>query len=330
MPPTKRITKAPSDEGLALTLDDPRLDVLRPDPKLVDQYVSRTMKNGESDLTYLTKCWERRENVLLVGDTQGGKTMVVNVMACVIGERMGLGKPVPVFTLSGSNGITDFDLFGQPTAYTDPVTSVESLVHLPGTVDMAARVGGILYVDEISMIPERVTSSLHPATDWRRSFTNRTKAVKIPGDGFMPEIVKLSDDLWIVGTMNPAGYRGSGNLNEAFANRFRWLEWGYTDEVENTLIPNDAVRVLGGLLRAQRDLGHIRTPLGTAALMRVARDVEEDGVEMAIYSLLSMFPANERDKVNEIIDSKSFRNLLVRGLPTGVEEGWPDGSESPF
>ncbi len=328
--PTKKIVKvAPTG---ALTMNDPRLDMLRPDPALLDEYVGREMPNGQSDTEYLLDCWRERENVLLVGDTQGGKTMLVSVMAILAAKDMGLDKPLPVFTLSASSGITDFDLFGQPTAWTDPSDNSEHIVQLPGVVDMAARVGGILYLDEVNMMPERVTSSLHPITDWRRSFTNRNKAVKVPGDGFMAETVRLHDDLWVVGTMNP-NYRGAGALNEAFANRFRFLRWDYNPDVERTLIPNEGVRLLGDALRTARATGHLRTPVGTKALMRLASDVAKNGVDMAIYCLLSMFTQDESPVVEEIIESRSFRSLIV-SMPTGVPSGWPTGAgndpNSPF
>jgi MoxR-like ATPase len=335
MPSTLTVT---GEEAIPLTIDDERLDVLRPNPLLAETYVSRTMANGDTDVDYLMKCWVKRENILLVGDTQGGKTMLINVLAIKIGEAMGLernGKvlPVPVFTLSASNGITDFDLFGQPTAWTDPETGIERLVWLPGVVDMAAKVGGILYLDEVNMMPERVTSSLHPCTDWRRTFTNRAKAVKVPGDGFMPETTTLSNDLWIAGTMNP-NYRGAGALNEAFANRFRHLDWTYDDKVERRLIPNDAVRTLGDALRQARATGHVRTPIGTAALMRLADDCTTDGVDMGLFSLTSMFTSDERMVVDEIIESRSFKALLQNAVDqvhplTGSGEGVLD-PESPF
>jgi MoxR-like ATPase len=320
---TKKIVKLPATGEL--TIDDPRLDMLRPATALLEEYVGREMPNGQTDTEYLLDCWHRRENVLLVGDTQGGKTMLVNVMAILLGQEMGLGRAVPVFTLSASSGITDFDLFGQPTAWTDP-DGVEHIVHLPGVVDMAARVGGILYLDEVNMMPERVTSSIHPITDWRRSFTNRTKAVKVPGDGFMAEQVKLHDDLWVVGTMNP-NYRGAGALNEAFANRFRFLRWDYNPDVERTLIPNEGVRLLGDALRTARATGHLRTPVGTSALMRLASDVADTGVDMALYCLLSMFTQDEVPVVEEIIESRSFRSLIV-SMPSGVPTGWPTGAPS--
>jgi len=323
------------EDAVARTIDDPRLDMYRPNPALVKEYVSRKLPNGKTDVEYLLTCWDDRENVLLVGDTQGGKTMLVNVMPVLIGAQMGLGKPLPVFTLSTSNGITDFDLFGQPTAWTNPETGQEQIVWLPGLADLATRVGGILYLDEVNMMPERVTSSLHPLTDWRRAFTNRAKAVKVPGDGFMPETVNASPNLWIVGTMNPS-YRGAGALNEAFANRFRHLEWAYDPTVEHKLIPNDAVRTLGDALRQARATGHIRTPVGTSALMRVCTDVIRDGVDMALFVLRSMFNGDEKLVFDEIIESRSFKALIANAAEgrhplAGSGDPFGTGAEaSPF
>jgi len=240
----------------------------------------------------------------------------VRVLAVLAGNVMGLGKPLPVFTLSGSSGITDFDLFGQPQSWTDD-DGKERLVWLPGVVDLASRVGGILDLDEIGMMGERVTSSLHPVCDWRRMFVNRNKPVLVPGDGFMPEQVKVSDDLWIVATTNPSTYRGSGTLNEAFANRFRHIMWDYDESVEKVLIRNEGVLALGEALRNARAVNHVRTPIGTAALIRCAQDVERDGVDMALFCLVSMFTSDERPVVNEIIESRSYRGLISKAASDG-------------
>ena len=162
----------------------------------------------------------------------------------------------------GSSGITDYDLFGQTTSYTDPVTGQERLVWLPGIVDLAAQVGGILYLDEVNAMPERVTISLHPLADHRHHFVNRNKPVCKDGQ-FMPDAVVGDLDLWIIGTYNE-GYRGMSQMNEAFINRFRHIPWGYDKAVEDKLINSPAIRILGERLRLARAANQIRTPVGTA------------------------------------------------------------------
>ena len=155
---------------------DPRLDHLRPSAQVAQghrQYQSREMANGMTDIDFFLTFTPTSTAptpttpvvppvVLLKGDTQSGKTMLVEVLAIVWAERLGLPKPMPIFTISGSAGVTDFDLFGQTTSYTDPVTGQETLVWLPGMVELAAQVGGILYLDETNALDPRYTSSLHP------------------------------------------------------------------------------------------------------------------------------------------------------------------------
>jgi hypothetical protein len=298
---------------------DPRLDHLRPSKKKVRKYIRRTMANGMTDVEFLlsftSDAYRARNeahpaNVMLKGDTQSGKTMLVEVLAVMWAEAMGLPKPMPVFTLSGSSGVTDYDLFGQTTSYTDPETGAESLVWLPGVVDMAAHCGGILYLDEVNAMGERVTSSLHPVADHRHTFVNRNKPVKRNGV-FMPETVRTHEDLWIIGTYNE-GYSGMGKLNEAFNNRFRTIPWGYDEAVENKLITSPTVRLLGDALRTARATkAHgLRTPVGTAALQNLQQDVETFGPAVAIEVFTGMFVGGEMDVVNAIVRDRSILILL--------------------
>lgn len=300
------------DEYMPLTdAMDPRLDAYRPDPKIVKEYVSRKLPGGKKDVDMLLKYWRRKQNVLLVGDTQSGKTMVTQVIAVLAAEEMGLPKPFPVFTLSGSNGVTDYDLFGQPSAFTDPETGQEHLVWLPGVVDLAVRTGSFLNLDETNMFEDRTVSALNSVCDDRRSFVNRQKAVKVPGDGYMPEIVKAHENLWVIGSYND-GYRGAGAMQEAFANRFRHIPWDYDEATEKKLITSDVVRVtIGGALRTARRAGQINTPVGVRALIQLQESAYEDGVEYALWEFLGMFPGRDRDKVEVILRDRSAEPLLT-------------------
>ena len=291
---------------------DPRLDHLRPSREVLKHYIARQMMNGMSDTDFLLKYTNdfyraknegHPANIMLKGDTQGGKTMLVSVLAILWADALGLPKPMPVFTLSGSSGVTDFEMFGQAVTYTDPDTGLDRLVHLPGVVTLAAQCGGILYLDEINAMGERVTSSLHPVSDHRHTFTNHGKAV-LKGGVFMPEYVKAHPDLWIVGTYNDGNYRGMGEMNEAFINRFRHIRWDYDESVEDQLIASPSIRLLGTGLRNARaaNVKGFKTPVGTAALMRLEQDVQEMGVDMGLEIFMGMFKRSEYDTVKEILD----------------------------
>ena len=294
--------------------DDPRLDPWRPDPKdpSIKKYINRVMPNGQTDVDFLMSFYEKKENVLLVGDTQSGKTLMVSVLAVLAGQKRPSGKPLPVFLLSGSSGVSEFDLYGQPTAFTTPEGG-ERLVWLPGVVDLACRVDAcILYMDEVNMMGERVTSALHSVCDHRRSFVNRMKAVRVVHEGtetFIPEIVKASDGMWIVGTINPAGYKGA-SMGEAFLNRWVHIPWGYDEAVEKKLIPSATVRLLGQALREARATRAINTPIGTAALSRLCEQVTDYGVETSLWMLTAMFTPQEQPKVEAIIQDRSIKMLL--------------------
>ena len=311
---------------------DPRLDHLRPKASKFRRYIKRTMPNGMTDVEYLltytndfyrSKNDLRPANVMLKGNTQSGKTFLVEMLAVAWSVKMGYPKPMPVFTLSGSNGVTDFDMFGQVTSYTDPATGTESLVWLPGTVALAAQCGGILYLDEINAIPDRVLISLNPLADHRHMFVNRNKPVFRHGQ-FMAEVVEAHPDLWIVGTYNE-GYRGMGEMNEAFLNRFRHIRWDYNEKVEKTLVRSPAVLLLGEALRTARAANQrgLRTPVGTTALQHLEEDIESFGIEMGLDTFVSMFKEAEADVVREIIDGRSIRALLE-------QEKMASEAESPF
>ena len=311
---------------------DARLDHLRPSKAKVRKYIKRVMANGMSDvdflLTFTTDVHRadnelRPANIMLKGDTQSGKTFMVEVLAVMWSERMGLPKPMPIFTLSGSAGVTDFDLFGQTTSYTDPNTGQESLVWLPGVVDMAAQCGGILYLDEVNAMAERVTSSLHPLSDHRHQFINRNKPVYRHGQ-FMPEVVMGHQDLWIIGTYNE-GYAGMGKMNEAFQNRFRHIRWDYDEAVEAKLVDSPTVLFLGKALREARKANSrgVRTPVGTAALIRLARDVDSFGVELALEVFVGMFQPGETDVVEAIIEDRSVIMLLNEEVEQRAREAAP-------
>ena len=186
------------------------------------------------------------------------------------------------------------------------------LVWLPGIVELAAQCGGILYLDEMNAMGERVTSSLHPVIDHRHMFVNRNKPLWKDGQ-FMPSTVVASLDMWVVATYNE-GYRGMGKMNEAFAERFEHILWDYDPAVENRLVKSPTVRLLGEALRNARKASEIQTPIGTSGLQRIQRNVTAMGAELAMQVLLGKFDASERDVVSAIIEDRSIILMLREEL----------------
>lgn len=298
---------------------DPALDRFRPDANIVKRYVARIMPNGMKDYEFLLALRRERnddgyiDNLALVGETQSGKTMLVQVLAVLAAEEDGMAKPYPVFTLNGGVGITNYDLFGQPTAVT--INGRETIVWMEGLVPMAARCGGILYLDEWNAVPPAQAVSIHPVLDDRRSFTNYKKAVPDGHGGWAPETMPLNKNLWTITTVNP-GYKGTQSMAEASTNRFYWLTWDYDEAVEKKLVPSPSALAVGTALREARSQRILSLPVGTSALQRFVRDCAVFGADMAIESLVSMFPINERDRVRAIITDRGFLDLLKAEYPT--------------
>ena len=297
---------------------DPSLDEFRPDPKLVKEYISRTLIGDFTDIEYLLHLRDQRDgngyspNVALVGETQSGKTMLVRVLACLAAERDGLPKPYPIFTLNGSMGITSYDLFGQTSAVI--VDGHETLVWMDGLVPRAINCGGFLYLDEWNAVAPQQATALHPILDDRREFVNYQKAVPDGHGGFRPERVVANTSLGVLATIN-SGYKGTQTMAEASTNRFRWLSWDYDNATEEKLVPSPTVRLVGEALRTARAERALTVPVGTSALQRFNHDCATFGPENAVWVLMGMYPPAERDRVQTIIEDRGFLDLLKAEYP---------------
>lgn len=298
---------------------DPALDRFRPSRHVVDLYVSRNVPGGLTDIDYMLKLRDQRDsrgfspNVALVGDTQSGKTMLVQVLACLAADRDGMPKPYPVFTLSGSSGITSYDLFGQTTAV--EVNGREQLVWMEGLVPMALHCGGFLYLDEWNAVPPSQAVSVHPVLDDRRQFVNYQRAIPSGHGGWAPEVVDAKSTLWCLSTINP-GYKGTQTMAEATSNRFRWVPWDYDKDTEKSLVPSVTIRTIGDELRNLRVQRVVTLPVGTSALQRFNHDCVTFGVENALWVFQGMFPPNERERVITMIEDRGFKDMLQAEYPS--------------
>ncbi len=304
------LSKVYADPDPATVTQDPALDIFRPNPSIIDHYEYRHLPGGKKDLNILFRAFRKRENTMLTGNTQSGKTFVVEVAAVDIAKRLGFEKPFPVITLSGSSGVTDFDLFGQNAVVAEE--SAEKLVWLYGLVAMAAAAGEpvFLVIDEPTHMDGRVLSSLHSLLDDRRAFINRAHAVSDGNGGYRPDMVKAQDDLWIVSTTNQ-GYRDNAPLPEAFANRFSFIRWDYDAKVEEKLFKLATTRMIAKLTRNAREAGHLNHPIGVRALQMFEAAALEIDPEYAIWNFVSGFPIREVAKVEQLLEEDAVLAQLV-------------------
>lgn len=267
------------------------------DPALADRYVHRPFPGGVEDFDVLAAQYAIRRPVLLAGPTGAGKTFLVEAFAASLG--------VPLFTIGGSAGVTEADLYGRYVPVIDPATGDERLEWADGPVTLAARWGGILYVDESNTIPPEITSALHSATDARRRIEVRGHAVPYEApDGttrYQQEVIDLHPDCWVV-TAGNEGYNGTQDWNQAFKNRFEIVQIDYSAYVESHLIASPALIDFAETLREQCRIGRLYTPVSTVRLIAFERNLYELGYDYAVFSLLGYFAEDERPVIEGVLN----------------------------
>lgn len=297
--------------------DHPFYDAYRPDDSVLKNYKARkdVFGSGLDDVDYLLWWWGQRENgysipVALSGDTQGGKTMLIRRLCFAVAQSLGLDKPVPLFTVMGSNGVTDQDLFG--TVRIEPTTGKP--VFMRGIVQMAVESPvSILNLDEPNAMAGATQSALFSVLDDRHSFTNLRLPVKSEY-GYLPAITSVSKGCWVTASWNPA-YSGMNKVNEAFRARFKMLKWGYDSELEDSLLKSPALRVLADALRNLRDKRVITTPIGMTDLIRLKSEAGQFGTQVALTSFLGTFQSSaEESAVQSALVDNSVYELFQTEL----------------
>jgi MoxR-like ATPase len=281
--------------------DHPFYDRYRPSDSVLKQYKNRENVFGSelNDIDYLLWWWGQRENghsvpVALSGDTQAGKTMLFRRLCFAIAQSLGLEKPVPLFTLMGSNAITDHDLFG--TVRTDPNTGRP--VFMRGIVQLAVEAPVcLLNLDEPNAMAGSTQSSLFSVLDDRKSFTNLRLPVQTEF-GYLPAVTSVSKGCWVVASWNPA-YSGMNKVNEAFRARFKMIKWGYDTNLEDAILKSPTLRILADALRNLRDKRVITTPIGMTDLLRLKSEAEKFGSVVAIKSFLGTFQSTAEEAAVE-------------------------------
>jgi MoxR-like ATPase len=254
-----------------------------PDKKKYEGYVHRDI-DGRQDFEYFD--WARRNhhNVLLEGPTGAAKTTSVLAYAAA--------NNLPVAMISGSMALEPSHFIGSMT-----VDEHQNLRWQDGVVTEVVRTGGIILLDEIGMINQKIITPLFPLLQYG---TRHLVLLEHRG-----EKVQAHPDLLIVGTMNPATYAGNSDLSFALRNRFTiQLEWGYDDRVEKALVRSKTLREIATKIRGRESREEIITPTPTNALMEfevIARDLS---LKFAINNFVNRYTNEEGDVVRMIINAE--------------------------
>jgi MoxR-like ATPase len=253
-----------------------------PDRKWADDYINRKIDGKITDFDLLDVAKTNKQNVLIRGHAGSGKTMCVLAWASARGYRY--------YNISANVGLEPSHLFGAWT----PTETAGVFKWQDGAVTDLVRHGGVLLLNEIDFMPERITTVLFGLLDDRRE-------IQLLENG--GEVIKAHPDLVVIGDHNP-NYRGSRPMNQAWKDRFAHkLEFDYDKSIEKKLIKNASLLDVAQKLRDQAHKGEIDTPISTRGLMAFAKNVENVGLNYAINSYINGFADDEREAVKLVFDT---------------------------
>lgn len=155
-----------------------------PDRKWADEYLNRknVSNSGKTDHEMLDLIMANNENLIIRGGAGSGKTMCILSWASARGYRY--------YNVSANVGLEPSHLFGAWT----PTEQAGVFRWQDGPVTDLVRHGGVLLLNEIDFIPERVTTVLFGLLDARRE-------IQLLENG--GEVIKAHKDLIVIGDHNP-------------------------------------------------------------------------------------------------------------------------------
>ena len=262
-----------------------------PDPKWAQTYINRRVE-GVADFDIYDYAMRSHQNILIEGGAGSGKTISVQAYASARGYRY--------FNLACHIGIEASHLVGRwiPTAD-------GNFRWQDGAVTEIVRNGGVLLLNEINFMPERLSTFIFSLLDYRRE-------IQLMENG--GEVIKAHPNLLIVGDMNP-NYRGTRPLNQAFADRFQVrLEFPYDKTIETKLLKNNALLEMATQLRKQHDNRELATPISTRSLVAFIENAKAFGMDFATYSYINTFAEAERGAVRLVVETHRFNIAKELGL----------------
>jgi DNA polymerase III delta prime subunit len=263
-----------------------------PPREMYDTYISRKIAKV-ADMDMFDYARKNKINVLIEGPTGAGKTSAA--LAYAAREKM------PFYATPSSIGLEPSQLFGRYIPTDD-----RHFVWQDGPVTHLVRYGGLLLINEINFIPERVSTVLFSLLDKRRVI----QLLDHKG-----EVITAHDDLMIVADMNPE-YRGTRPLNAALRNRFGIQQfWDYDPAIEKRLLPYPAVIEMAKKLRVSEE---INTPVSTNMLSEfVEQAISSLGYDFAVNGFVSRFANDERAVVSQTLDlfTTKLRQEILKVVP---------------
>lgn len=275
-----------------------------PSPKWAKEYVNRKVIGSMSEFDIYDHAIANAENVLIFGPTGSGKTM----SAIAYASARGLNY----YNISSHNGSEPSEWIGRWIPTADGHYKWQD-----GAVTQIVRNGGVLLLNEVNFLPERVTTAIFSLLDDRRH-------LQLMGNN--GEIVHAHPNLLIIADMNP-NYRGTRPMNEAFKDRWAHkLEFDYDPTIERKLVKSKALLDMAKQLRDGESRREISTPISTRQLVTFSKNIGKLGLDYAIYSFLNGFSdMKERNAVRVIVENTWKANIAQ---DFGIKVDFVDSTEN--
>jgi MoxR-like ATPase len=269
-----------------------------PDKSWANRYLNRKIAgSGKTDFEMLDIAKTHKQNVLIRGHAGSGKTMCVIAWASARDYRY--------YNISSNIGLEPSHLFGMWI----PTENAGVFKWQDGPVTDLVRHGGVLLLNEIDFMPERITTVLFGLLDDRRE-------IQLLENG--GEVIKAHPDLVVIGDHNP-NYRGSRPMNQAWKDRFahKW-DFEYDKAIEKKLIGNTTLLEVANQLREQHERGEIDTPISTRGLEAFVKNTRNVSLDYAIMTYLNSFADDEQEAVKLVFDTAKAGISAGFGLTVDV------------
>ena len=194
--------------------DTTRYDIDPEQYKVVEEPYYRPV--GE-ELELYEAAYSARMPIMLKGPTGCGKSRFVEYMAWRLGR--------PLVTISCNEDMTAADLVGRY------LLDAEGTRWHDGPLTVAARIGGICYLDEVVEARTDTTVMIHPLTDHRRSLPLEKKG----------EVVEAHPDFQLVISYNPGYQSLMKDLKQSTKQRFGAMDFDHPDaETETEIVAHES------------------------------------------------------------------------------------------
>ena len=266
------------------------------------KYINRKI-NGLIEYSIYDNAMTNNENILIMGHAGSGKTMSVLGYASTRNYRY--------YNVSSHIGLEPTQLFGSWIPTPDGHFRWQD-----GPVTDLVRKGGVLLLNEVNFMPERVTTILFGLLDDRRE-------IQIMENG--GEVIKAHKDLLVIADMNP-NYRGTRPMNQAWVDRFHHkLDFPYDHSIESKLIKNKALLEMATKLRELSNKGDLDTPISTRGLANFIKNAGNLNLDYAVSSYVNGFLDEEREAVRLVLDTYKPNigielGVIVPVAPTQIDE----------